>query len=218
MAMIDYGAVVIKNGKVVNKNMFFMNMLEAVGWVDQRRIRHKDCNVFTDPDPLLAQSNCEHCNRAKFRIIPDPVEGDEKIPVADCHGEPLPDKIPHIDNNYFAYAGDQHFTVAFYKYTSIILVDGVEKKYMWCLDDVTTRNRKSKRFECGGVNIHMKEISDDVYHMNFQYKGDLYNIVYGCGIDSSPRVWHKVKYRYLGKRVARKVDNLYRRLLGDEFK
>lgn len=213
MAMIDYGAVVIKNGKVVNKNMFFMNMLEAVGWVDQRRIRHEDCDVFTDPSPLIAQSNCDYCNRARFKII----QGNEKMTIVDCHGEPLPDKAPHIDKNYFAYVGDQHFTVAFYKYTSIILVDGVEKKYMWCLD-ATTRNRKSKCFECGGVKIHLKEISGDVYHMSFQYKGDFYNIIYGCGIDSSPRVWHKVKNRYLGKRVARKVDNLYRRLIGDEFK
>ena len=52
MAMIDYGAVVIKNGKVINKNMFFMNMLEAVGWVDKRRIRHEDCDVFTAPMSL----------------------------------------------------------------------------------------------------------------------------------------------------------------------
>ena len=59
MAMIDYGAVVIKNGKVINKNMFFMNMLEAVGWVDKRRIRHEDCDVFTDPDLMIAQSNCD---------------------------------------------------------------------------------------------------------------------------------------------------------------
>ena len=89
---------------------------------------------------------------------------------------------------------------------------------MWCLEDATHRKHKSKRFECGGVNIHMKEISDDVYHMSFQYKGDFYNIIYGCGIDSSPKIWHKVKVRYLGKKVARKVDNLYRRLLGSEFR
>ena len=214
MAMIDYGAVVIKNGKVINKNMFFMNMLEAVGWVDKRRIRHEDCDVLTDPDLMIAQSNCEHCSRAKFRVFDD----GEKIPIEDCHGEPLPDKTPRIDHNYFAYVGDQHFTVAFYKYTSIILVDKAEKKYMWCLEDATHRKHKSKRFECGGVNIHMKEISDDVYHMSFQYKGDFYNIIYGCGIDSSPKIWHKVKGRYLGKKVARKVDNLYRRLLGSEFR
>lgn len=51
MAMIDYGAVVIKNGKVINKNMFFMNMLEAVGWVDKRRIRHERLRRLHRPRP-----------------------------------------------------------------------------------------------------------------------------------------------------------------------
>lgn len=34
MAMIDYGAIVFKNGKQVNHNMF-MDMKEAVGWSDE---------------------------------------------------------------------------------------------------------------------------------------------------------------------------------------
>ena len=73
MAMIDYGAVVIKDGKVMNKNLLFWDMLDAVGWVDQRRIRHEDCDVFTDPNPLHARSNCEECNRAKLKKYTDPV-------------------------------------------------------------------------------------------------------------------------------------------------
>ena len=43
MAMVDYGVVAIKNGKVINAGIFFMNMLTAVGWVDYKRIRHDDC-------------------------------------------------------------------------------------------------------------------------------------------------------------------------------
>lgn len=218
MAMIDYGAVVIKNGVAINKNMFFMNMLAAVGWTDKRRIRHEDCEVFTDPDPLLAESNCEYCNRAKFKVCNSAVDGEYRLPIADCHGEALPDRTPHIDNNYFAYVGDQHFTAAFYKNTAVLLVDGVEKWYFWGMDDKADRNRKSRWFECGGVRIHLKEISDRVHYMSFQYKGDFYNIIYGYGIDAFPETWHKIKNRYLGKVNARKVDNLYRRLLNGEFR
>lgn len=65
MAMVDYGVVAIKNGKVINDGLFFMNMLTAVGWVDQKRIRHDDCDCFDDPDPLQAKSNCYFCNRAQ---------------------------------------------------------------------------------------------------------------------------------------------------------
>ena len=34
MAFIDYGALLVKNGKVVNKDETFMNMQNAVGWTD----------------------------------------------------------------------------------------------------------------------------------------------------------------------------------------
>lgn len=218
MAMIDYGAVVIKNGVAINKNTFFMNMLEAVGWTDKRRIRHEDCNVFTDADPLLAESNCEFCHRAKFKVCNSKVDGEYKVPIADCHDEPLPDRTHYIDHNYFAYVGDQHFTAAFYKNVVAFVVDGVEKFRLYGMDENYGRTRKSMCFECGGVQIHLREIDDRVHYMHFQYEGDFYHVIYGYGIDPFPRTWHKVKNRYLGKKTARKVDNLYRRLLSQEFK
>lgn len=217
MAMIDYGAVVIKNGEVINKNTFFMNMQSAVGWVDHRRIRHPDCNVFTDPDPLLAESNCSHCNRAQFRKHLGSQPGEQKELIADCRGEPLPDKTGYIDHNYFAYAGDPHFTVAVYRCSAVICVDGHEKYYLWRMDDKAGRNRKSLRLSLGGVLLHLKEIEDRVYHMSFQSNGDYYNIIYGYGIDPFPATWHRIKVRYLGKRTARRVDNLYHRLIPDGF-
>ena len=45
------------------------------------------------------------------------------------------------------------------------------------------------------------------------YKGDNYHIIYGYGIDSSKETWDNCKVRYLGKRAAWKVDNLYTRLI-----
>ena len=36
MAMLDYGAVVVKNGCVANEGKFFMDMNDAVGWADER--------------------------------------------------------------------------------------------------------------------------------------------------------------------------------------
>lgn len=218
MAMIDYGAVVIKNGEVINKNIFFMNMLAFVGWVDHRRIRYDDCNVFTDPDPLLAESNCAFCNRAQFHRFLDPQQGEQKELIADCRGTQLPDRTGSIDHNYYAYAGDPHFTVAFHKYSAVICVDGQEKYYLWCMDDKAGKNRKSRWLSFGGVTIHLKEVANWVYHMSFHYNGDNYHIVYGYGIDPSPAVWHRIKVRYLGKRVARKVDNLYRRFIPGGFK
>lgn len=44
MAMIDYGALVKINGKIVNEDQFFMDMEQAVGWIDYPRIRYEDCD------------------------------------------------------------------------------------------------------------------------------------------------------------------------------
>lgn len=213
MAMVDYGVVVIKNGKVINDGMFFMNMLAAVGWVDHKRIRHDDCNCFDDPDPLLARSNCYYCNRAQKEKVH--IEGDEEPVtrlVADCHGESFEPVSDHIDGNYFAYVGDEHLTLAFYKQHCLIMVDKVSQFEMWGIDNFQGC-RKSIHFDVAGVQFHLKHLDDRIYYMRFHYKGDNYHIIYGYGIDSSKDVWDNCKVRYLGKRAARKVDNLYSRLI-----
>ena len=213
MAMVDYGVVAIKNGKVINDGLFFMNMLTAVGWVDQKRIRHDDCDCFDDPDPLQAKSNCYFCNRAQKEkeIINDCDDAIVRL-VADCHGEPFEPTSTHIDGNYFAYVGDEHLTLAFYKQHCVILVDKQLQFEMWGIDNFLGC-RKSIHFEVAGVQFHLKHLDNRIYYMSFHYKGDNYHIIYGYGIDSSKETWDNCKVRYLGKRAARKVDNLYTRLI-----
>ena len=129
MAMVDYGVVAIKNGKVINDGLFFMNMLTAVGWVDQKRIRHDDCDCFDDPDPLLAKSNCYYCNKAQKEIVQyENCEDTDAKLIADCHGESIEPVSNHIDGNYFAYVGDEHLTLAFYKQHCLIIIR--QKKVM----------------------------------------------------------------------------------------
>lgn len=213
MAMIDYGVVAIKNGKVINDGMFFMNMLTAVGWVDQKRIRHDDCDCFDDPDPLLAKSNCYYCNKAQKEIVQyENCEDTDAKLIADCHGESFESVSNHIDGNYFAYVGDEHLTLAFYKQHCLIMADKVLQFEMWGIDNFLGC-RKSIHFEVAGVHFHLKHLDDRIYYMRFHYKGDNYHIIYGYGIDSSKDTWDNCKVRYLGKRAARKVDNLYARLI-----
>jgi len=213
MAMIDYGVVAIKNGKVINDGMFFMNMLTAVGWVDQKRIRHDDCDCFDDPDPLLAKSNCYYCNKAQKEIVQyENCEDTDAKLIADCHGESFESVSNHIDGNYFAYVGDEHLTLAFYKQHCLIMANKVLQFEMWGIDNFLGC-RKSIHFEVAGVHFHLKHLDDRIYYMRFHYKGDNYHIIYGYGIDSSKDTWDNCKVRYLGKRAARKVDNLYARLI-----
>lgn len=211
--MIDYGVVAIKNGKVINNGLFFMNMLTAVGWVDQKRIRHSDCNCFDDPDPLLAKSNCYYCNRAQKEIVKfDDSEDTVTRLIADCHGESFEPAFSHIDGNYFAYVGDEHLTLAIYKQHCVIMVEKQLQFEMWGIDDFQSC-RKSIHFEVAGVQFHLKHLDNCVYYISFHYKGDNFHIIYGYGIDSSKEVWDNCKVRYLGKRTAKKVDNLYARLI-----
>lgn len=63
MAMMDYGAVVKINGKIVNENEFFMDMQKAVGWVDYPKVRYEDCDCL-DED---GYADCSECPRRKMK-------------------------------------------------------------------------------------------------------------------------------------------------------
>lgn len=52
MAIIDYGAIVFKNGKLISTGMFD-SMINMVGWTDTE----KDCNTFTGK-PIKLNGNC----------------------------------------------------------------------------------------------------------------------------------------------------------------
>lgn len=168
MAIIDYGAVLFKNGECQNKDEFFMNMQDAVGWCDM-----------------------------------------------DAKGN------DRINGNYFAYAGDEHMTVAVYKGRLDVFVDRKPALELWGMTpDASWSSRMSYRFLLGGAEFCLRQVGKDnyVFWLQFSYKGDHYNIVYGYGIDPDFRVWNKVKVCYLGRRTSRRVDRLYQRFQRGKIK
>jgi hypothetical protein len=210
MAMIDYGAVVFKNGKQINHE-FFDDMLVAVGWVDRKRKLYEDCDRVWGH----GVSDCVDCPRAKreHRVMDDGYEYD--MVVGDCRGNELP-KGGSIDGNYFAFAGDGDFTLAFYK-TGVLVVIGKEPAdHIWeCgYRHYGDPDRRSYRAEYGGIRIRIKHVCKNVYHLSMVYKGDYYHVVYGGGIDPDMDVWNRVKVQYLGGRGAKAVDRLYKRIGG----
>lgn len=214
MSMIDYGAVLFKNGRQQNKSMF-MDMLTAVGWVDHPRIRYTDCDcvrtISSCDGPDYLESNCWECRRRKVERIPNSMQGEWENTIGDCRGNPI--STPgRIDGNYFVYAGDKQLTVVVYKTWFVILVDGVNTMTISESDFIPDagRRRKSVRFDCAGVRFHVRRIGNRQYWLKWSYKGDHYNVVYGYGIDPDVCVWDRVKDRYCGKRVARRVDGAYR--------
>lgn len=137
MAMIDYGAIAWKNGKLISTEMF-TPMKDMVGWDDS------DLDI-------------EH---------------------------------PLVDN-YFAYIGDEDFTLAFYKnlmriynahfsYKEDVIFFGSERFEGW------------KKWEMWTIpNHHSVEIIvkprrfHNYYVCHMKYKGDNYKVAFGYGVDLS---------------------------------
>ena len=105
MAMIDYGAILKKNGKIQNRDEFFMDMEAAVGWTDNPHIKYEDCDCIDE----FGYSNCENCPHAHFTHRSHPELGEWDSYDSDCRGN-RPNGNS-IGGNWFVYAGDTDFVV-----------------------------------------------------------------------------------------------------------
>lgn len=220
MAMIDYGAIVKINGKIVNKNQFFMDMEQSVGWIDYPRIRYDDCDCINDN----GCSECYECPRRKTNHHSSTELGEWDETLGDCRGNKL--WIDgKLDQNYFAYAGDENFTVAVYKTQAVFTnKDNTLYVHIWYgfySEELTDKSKWEtdrmmvRKFDLAVkdevVHIKIKRIaeSDSQFYMTFRYKGKMYEVVYGYGIDSNKKVWDKVKTRYCTKKGIRFIDKFW---------
>ena len=138
-------------------------------------------------------------------------------------GESVGWKSPGLDDAYFAYVGDPHITAVFYKSLCCVELDGELYRYINGTRDSKDWWGKDRRSLWYYINetwlgwdamIHIKQIGENVYHFSMSRCGDVYHVIYGYGIDPSKKTWDAVKVQYLGKRMAKKIDRLYKRLGG----
>lgn len=197
MAMIDYGAILKKNGKIVNRNQFFMDMETAVGWTDNPRIKYEDCDCFYD-----GESDCMHCPRANRKVWDDGFI----ILNYDCRGNEPPRNT--IRGNWFAYAGDTEFVVGFYK-QCVLLWTPEREEVIWL--NWGQGCKISHHFNINGIKLHFRAVTEcrNVYYGRFHYKGDLYEVVFGYGIDPNQATWNRVKKEYCDKKTVKFVDNFW---------
>lgn len=135
MAMIDYGAIAWKNGKLISTDMF-TDMRDMVGWDD-------------------SGSDSEH----------------------------------PLVNNYFAYIGDEDFTLAFYKnlmriynphftHDGDVIYFGSERFKGWKKWEMwTISNHKDVEIIVKPKRFH------GYYVCHMKYKGDNYKVAFGYGVD-----------------------------------
>ena len=147
MAMIDYGAIAWKNGKLICTDMF-TDMKDMVGWDDS------DLDI-------------EH-----------PLVG-----------------------NYFAYIGDEDFTLAFYKnlmriynphftYDNDTIFFGSERFEGWKKWEMwTISNHKDVEIIVKPKRFH------NYYVCHMKYNGDKYKVAFGYGVDLAYyKKWHIIDY------------------------
>ena len=199
MAMIDYGAILKKNGKIVNRDEFFMDMETAVGWTDYPHVKYEDCDYIDEN----GYSDCQNCPRANREYQ---AGGSYYWVVSDCRDIVLNSKP--MEGNWFAYAGDTELVVGFYKQMVMTWYKG-EQKVHWLRWDYA--GKYSIYIEVGGTKLHFKALSKykDVYYGRFYYKGDLYEVVFGYGIDPTQSTWDRVKKTYCDKKTIKFVDKFW---------
>lgn len=157
MAMIDYGSVVKKNGKIIQKEMF-MDMKEAVGF--------------------------------EIDSLQEGIEGKTLI-----------------DGDWFSYMGDEELLVCTYKTQVLIVSNNEIKKHVWygTLDGNWRLPfpKYQLQFEVNGTKFHIKKLfNQNRYKLRFEYKNDLYECLYGYGVDVDKNIWYNVtpkERRYIDK-------------------
>lgn len=206
--MIDYGALVFKNGKLINEGQFFMDMEASVGWVDVPNIRYDDCDCFYDDEGKKC-SDCANCLRAQKT-------GEETYyrVVADCKGVPIRPSND-INGNFFAYIGNKKLTLAFYKTVCNVYVDGMKVAELWGTRDDNGERHKVLRQKYGDIEAVIRSIAPCINVLSVKIDGDSYHVIYGYGIDSDLGVWNEQKVHYVGKTAAKNVDKLINRYWRD---
>ena len=207
MAMIDYGAVVIKNGSFINKKQFFQVMIDAVGWEDNPGPRYNDCRHRDQYNHSMCFPDCPYLQQ---KIMID--KYGEYVEIRDCHGARFESQAADLRDNYLAYIGDKDITLCFYKSVVAVAINGEHTETLHC----GLEHRRSYRAEVNGAVIHIHPASkhnDRVWHCEMSYKGDNYHVVFGYGIDTDMNVWNRVKVRYLGKRAAKDIDMIFGRYI-----
>jgi len=144
MAMVDYGAVLKKNGIVIHRNDFFMDMQKALGFTIDK-IQDKDSYDY------------------------------------------------QINGNYFVYIGDEELLICVYKTQLLIISNNkiIHRVFGANVDSYSMHDKFRLKFEINGVKFDIKRISyGNIYLLRFWYKGNLYECIYGYGVDNSVKNWY----------------------------
>ena len=117
------------------------------------------------------------------------------------------DKGYDVKDNYFIYLGDKDFYIAIYKGMLKVFKDENKHiKTIWDIDNYASNVCETKhryKVTIEDVEFDIKRIRDNNrYYLRFTYKGDLYEAMYGYGVDCDIEYWYDMSPN-LKRRVER---------------
>lgn len=163
MAMRDYGSVVKKNGIII-QNEWFMDMKESLGFSIEKIPYSYIENIYNDD---------------YSKVI----------------GTKVVDSELTINDNYFSYMGDEELLICVYKGYLTIISNGefIQIEELEASSFIPFQFKK-KYFTVNGINFRITRLYDNNrYKLRFWYKGDLYECLYGYGVNISLNYWYDVK-------------------------
>jgi len=101
--------------------------------------------------------------------------------------------IYQINGNYFVYIGDKEMLICVYKTQLLIISNNeiIHRVYGANIDSYSMHDKFRLKFEVNGVKLDIKRISyGNMYLFRYWYKGNLYECIYGYGVDNSIKEWY----------------------------
>ena len=106
-----------------------------------------------------------------------------------------------INDNYFSYIGDREFLVCIYKGRLDIFSNN---KYIDTINDIPYGKFRND-VRINGVTLHIKRLfNNNRYKLHFEYKNNIYDVLYGYGVDVNKNLWYDVT-----PKIKRFVNNWY---------
>lgn len=164
MAMLDYGSIVKKNGKIIQEDLF-MDMKKTVGFELEKAKRKSKVVKYNSDTNIYIET-----------------------------GEIKEDYI-NVKDNFFSYMGDEELLVCVYKGILTFISNGDVIKTVFDLQEPVDVPYKKHRmtFIINNTEIKIKRLYDNNrYLVRFWYKGDLYECIYGYGVDLNLNYWYNL--------------------------
>ena len=208
MAMLDYGAVVKKDGRIISDvhGDLFQNLTELSG--GELHEEYEDILLEGDKEPTHTLVKSEYIGDESVRAhtvnLSGPVEWEKKSVI----------------HNYFAVVGDKDFLIAIYKWCLLVFDHEKEIAYygfgdgdlhyedsLWRI-----KHKVVKHLETPFGDIKIKEWDNkNIGTAAFRYKGHNYEILFGYGVDVNVNyIFSNTIYKYLSKKLANRIRRWFK--------